>query len=195
MHNAKFDELVLLNAGLPVNGVTFDTLIAARLTVKEWQRLGLKALSEHFFKEPMLSYEQMVPDKKQNFSHVPLNLATRYAAADAHQTLKLKKVLEKELKGQGQENLFYDVEMPLVQILTDMEATGISVDPQVLADLDAQVTKGLTTLKKEIGLLIEDEQQEINLNSPRQIEDLLFNQLQLPPQKKSAKKTGYSTDA
>ena len=98
-HSAKFDLEALHGIGLEVKGLSFDTLLAANLITKDWQRIGLKWLSEHYFGEPMLSFQEVVKDNKyKDFSYVPLDLATRYAAADAHQTFRLKQLLEKELK-------------------------------------------------------------------------------------------------
>ena len=176
-HNAKFDLHVLAQAGLIIKGFAFDTLVAANLIVKEWQRIGLKYLSEYYFDEPMLSYEEVVKNNKyKNFSYVPLELATTYAASDAHQTLRLVPLLEKELKHEKMEN------------------RGIYLDVKQLEELNKRVTLEIKSLEAQIILLAGEKYREINLNSPRQIEHLLFVELQLPPQKKSAKGTSYSTD-
>lgn len=197
LHNAKFDALVLHAAGIHLRGVTFDTMIAASLLMtEEWQRFGLKFLSMHYFNEPMLSFVDVVKAyKRDNFGQVPLELATKYAAADAHQTLKLKKVLEAQLqKDQQLWNLFNDIEMPISHILTHMELTGIHLDASALHGLDITVTKKLRAIEHEIATLTGTIEGAINLNSPKQVEELLFVRLQLPPQKKSAKGTSYSTD-
>ncbi|KKP35353.1 MAG: polymerase I protein [candidate division TM6 bacterium GW2011_GWF2_32_72] len=194
-HHAKFDKEVLKNAGWDIGEFHFDTLIAAKLIVKDWQRVGLKYLSEFYFNEPMLNFEDVVKDNKyKDFSYVPLDLATQYAAADAHQTFRLKKILEKKLKEEGVEKLYYECEHPIVDVLCNMEMAGIFVAKDELENLGKKVDHDLSKLKKEILGLIGSSNQDINLNSPKQIEDLLFNQLGLPVQKKSGKKTGYSTD-
>jgi DNA polymerase-1 len=194
-HSAKFDQEALHGIGLEVNGIIFDTLIAANLVTKDWQRIGLKYLSEHYFNEPMLTFQEVVKDNKhKNFSYVPLELATKYAAADAHQTFRLKPLLEKALKEEKLLDLYYAIEHPLSQVLYQMEVEGISLDTGLLADLGKKVDAELTDIVKEIGDLVGLSMAELNLNSPRQVEQLLFVKLQLPPQKKSAKRTGYSTD-
>ncbi len=194
-HNAKFDLHVLAQAGLIIKGFAFDTLVAANLIVKEWQRIGLKYLSEYYFDEPMLSYEEVVKNNKyKNFSYVPLELATTYAASDAHQTLRLVPLLEKELKHEKMENLYNEIEFPLISILYEMENRGIYLDVKQLEELNKRVTLEIKSLEAQIILLAGEKYREINLNSPRQIEHLLFVELQLPPQKKSAKGTSYSTD-
>lgn len=194
-HSAKFDLQALHGIGLEVNGIVFDTLLAANLVTKDWQRIGLKYLSQYYFNEPMLTFQEVVKDNKyKNFSFVPLDLATRYAAADAHQTLRLKPLLEKELKQEKLLDFYTNIEFPLMPVLYKMEIEGINLDLHLLARLGAKVNEELEALIVEIGQLADVDIKEINLNSPRQVEHLLFTTLLLPPQKKSAKRTGYSTD-
>ncbi|HBR70596.1 TPA: DNA polymerase I [Candidatus Dependentiae bacterium] len=195
LHNAKFDQLVLLHAGIKVCGVIFDTMVAASLVVKEGQRIGLKALSEGYFNEHMLTFDEMVKSKKlENFAHVSIVDAVEYAAADAHQTFKLWHVLSQELKEKNLEKLYDQIEHPLIDVLFAMECEGIYCDIDLLRNLDQQVSKVLGMLEQEIYALTGTMPGTLNLNSPKQLEQLLFYQLNLPPQKKSAKRTGYSTD-
>ena len=195
LHNAKFDQLVLYQMGIELQGVTFDSLIAARLVAKEWQRNSLKKLSMKYFNEPMLTFEEVVKaNKYKDFSYVPFALATKYAAADAHQTLKLTKVLKKELKEEKMQQLFDEVEFPLIQILYEMEKAGIFVDANKLKRLGKKLEKKLLTIEQKIISVVGIQYAGINLNSPKQVEELLFTHLKLPPQKRSAKGTGYSTD-
>jgi DNA polymerase-1 len=195
LHNAKFDMHVLENHGMPLHGVAFDSLLAASLVTKDWQRIGLKNLSVYYFDEEMLSYEDVVKAKKyKDFSYVPIEMATMYSAFDAHQTYRLTKLFEKELVKEGMDKLFYDIEMPLSFVLYAMERTGIYCDAQVLATLLTQIDAALLRVEQSIINLIGIQDQKINLNSPKQIEKLLFYDLDLPPQKKSIKRTGYSTD-
>lgn len=193
MHHAKFDQLVLDQAGLPVNGVTFDTMIAASLATKEWEKNGLKDLSEQFFDETMLNYKDMIKQyKAQDFSYIPVSAATNYAASDAHQTLKLVSALKKELKEQHLDDLFYNIEFPINDILVEMQKEGIFCSVELLQHLSVQVDKDLKNIEKQIFLVAG---KEINLNSPKQVRELLFDQLKLTPQKKSGKGTTHSTDA
>lgn len=194
LHNAKFDYLVLLHAGIAMQGMTFDTALAASLLSKGG-RVGLKALSLQYFNEQMLSYDDVVKTHGiKNFSQVPLDLATVYSALDAHQTLRLQAILAKELVAEKLDALYYDIEHPVMLCLCTMEAHGIRLDLATLAAFGGHVAQGLQGVEHEILSLIGEHNKEINLNSPKQLEDLLFNQLQLPPQKKSAKGTSYSTD-
>lgn len=194
LHNAKFDALVLSKENINVKNIYFDTIIAANLVANEWQKINLAQLSKDYLKDEMLTYEDVVKNNKYtNFSYVPLGLATQYAAADAHQTLMLKNILEKEIKEKNLENLFYNIEMPLMDVLTSIEKTGIYLEKEELKELDKSLEIELANIEEKIKALL-NEEIILNLNSPKQVEDLLFNKLNLPPQKKSSKKTGYSTD-
>ncbi|MBT3455633.1 DNA polymerase I, partial [bacterium] len=205
LHNAKFDQLVLYHSdcvptifgqcGIEFKGKIFDTLLAASLVVQSGQRIGLKHLSESIFNERMLSFDDvMKKGKYKDFSYVPLELATSYGASDALQTYKLKKYFEPMLIEKKQEKLFFDVEIPTSAVLFDMEKEGIILDSGMLKSLDEKVTKELEVLKRKIAAYLNEAELTTNLNSPRQVEDLLFNKLGLPTQKKSSGRTGYSTD-
>lgn len=192
-HNAKFDQIILHQSGIPVDTAHFDTLIAASLLVPDWQKKGLKNLSEFYFQETMISYEQIATNHlAENFSYVPLKAATTYAAADAHQTLKLYNLFSQQLEDKNLEKLFFEIEMPTSNILTTMQLTGIYCNKNILTQLDTAVSTDLQKIQTTIEDLTGC---SINLNSPKQVKQLLFETLNLPPQKKSAKKTGYSTDA
>jgi len=196
LQHAKFDMHVLWHEGIVLRGVVFDTMIAAYLLSKDDQRVGLKDLSLSYFGERMLSFDEVVKDNKyKDFSQVPLRLATDYAAADAHQTLKLYHVLNSMFESEKDvAQQFTDIEMPLLQVLFEMETKGIILDEGVLKELDVRVSRRLIEIEDEIIQAAGEEHAGINLNSPRQIEKLLFEHLKLPTQKKSAKGTSYSTD-
>ena len=195
LHHAKFDALVLYHAGIELKGIAFDTMIAASLLVGDGQRIGLKALSEYYFQEPMFAFNDIVKNHKyKNFSEVPLALATGYAAADAHQTRRLVSIFEKALKEQGLDDLFFDLEMRLLHVLIAMEKTGVILDTNVLIDIDRVVSAEIHSIHTQIIDLIGHEFADINLNSPKQLGQLLFEHLQLPVMKKTTGKTAYSTD-
>ncbi|MGZ6250529.1 MAG: DNA polymerase I [Candidatus Chromulinivorax sp.] len=193
LHHALFDQIVLHQTNLPLAGVAFDTLIAASLLVQDWQKKGLKELSEFYFQETMISFEQISKKfKALSFAQILLKDATEYAAADAHQTLKLYYLFEEELKKQNLHELFYTIEMPTHAILVNMQIEGIFCDATILADLDKLVSSDLAKIQNEIELFT---QEKINLNSPKQVKELLFDKLQLPTQKKNSKSSEFSTDA
>lgn len=193
LHHANFDQLVLFNNGIMLRGVVFETMIAASLVAESGQRIGLKYLSQHFLNEKMLSFDDVVKSKKlKDFSYVKLHDATEYAAGDSHQTFALKEILEKKLTDLDLKKVYDNIEFPLSNILFEMESEGINIDVNVLKNIDSKLSRDLNKLLEEIQVFSPGK--TINLNSPKQIEDLLFNILQLPTQKKSAKKTGFSTD-
>lgn len=195
MHHAKYDMLVLSNYGIEVQGLALDTMVGAHLILQDWQRPSLKDLSDFYFKEQMLTYAEVVKQfKYTNFSQVPLELATLYAAADARQTFKLAGVIQQALDTHVElGHLYATLEHPLIHLLYTMEKTGIICDKAVLSVLDAAVSKALTRIELDIHTFL-PEDRPINLNSSKQIERLLFEELQLPPQKKSAKGDRFSTD-
>lgn len=194
LQHAKFDALVLNRLGIKLNGIIFDTLIAANLVTPDWQRIGLDKLSKFYLDDEMLDYNDVVKKNKyKNFAYVPLDLATKYSASDAHQTLALKPILEQELVKKNLEKLFYEIEMPLSKALITMEIEGISLNTQILHNIEIKIETEINDIQEKIKALI-GETHEINLKSPKQIEELLFVKLNLPPIKKSEKKTGYSTD-
>lgn len=195
LHHAPFDKAVFWHAGINLQGIVFDTLLAAKLTNKSWQKSGLKDLSEQYLNEEMWSYDQVVKGNGyKNFSQVPLDLATEYAAADAHQTLQLHAVMEDLLVKEHQKQLFETIEQPLQEILFDMQERGIYLDKQFLADLGKRVTSEMIDIEDEIIKQAGPDYASINLNSPKQVEQLLFHELKLSPQKKSAKGS-FSTDS
>lgn len=195
LHHAKFDQLVLSRYGIELQGITFDTLIAASLTTPDGQSLSLKTLSSTYLQQRMPTYADMMSKGKfKDFSELPLDLATEYAAGDAHQTLQLVPIFKEKLIEFEQTKLFQTIEIPLVQTLYQMEKEGIILEPAVLKKIDTEVTSNLGTLREQIVILLGEEYKNVNLNSPKQIEEILFTKLQLAPAKKTAKKTGYSTD-
>lgn len=195
LHHAKFDVLMLKSLGVNLKGITFDTLIAASLLVGDDQKIGLKYLSEYYFQEPMLYFVDVVTKNKYtDFSYVPLDIATDYAAADAHQTMRLYNLFKQVIHEQGMQELFYNLEMPLMHVLCKMELDGISIDVNVLREIDAVVCQEIARLHREIIDLVGNEYALINLNSPKQLEELLFERLNLPAIKRTAQKTLYSTD-
>lgn len=195
LHNAKFDMLVFAHHDIHLQGLAVDSMLAANLVTPDWQRVGLKQLADYYFDEKMLSYADVVREKKlKNFSYVDLETSLYYSANDSLQTLKLTQLFMPKLEEQKQHELFYSIEMPLVQVLFSMEQAGIYFDVEQLKALDEKVIQELSLLEEQIlGFVTETGMDTINLNSPKQMQELLFVHLQLPPQRKS-KKGGYSTD-
>jgi len=193
LHNAKYDMLVLSSHGIELAGIALDTLIGASLIIKEWQSAGLKKLSHAFFHEEMLTFEDVVKlGKYKDFSFVPLELAALYSCADSYQTYRLVAIIEDAFsKDKKLHDVYKNIEHPLIEVLYEMEKEGVNLDVHLLHELDKKVVVDLQVIEAAIAQVVGKE--TINLNSPSQMEYLLFSVLQLPPQKKSP--TGkYSTD-
>ena len=192
LHNTKFDQLVLWSNKVEINNVTFDTLLAANLLRKnDGEKINLKILSLRYLDEPMQTFKDVL-DKHKDFRNVPLKEAAEYGAYDALQTFKLKILLEKDLKkNKDIYKIFKNLEMPLSQVLFEMEREGIFLDVEKLRKVGKEVDEDLKVVERKIIAAIQHKLERkrilINLNSPKQIEKLLFEDLKLPMIKKSGK--------
>jgi DNA polymerase-1 len=178
-HNAKFDIEMLLQAGVEVRGVTFDTMIAAGLLSKR-MRLKDLAFYELHISEPMTNIEELIGRgaKQRSFAAVPIDQAAPYAAADADMTLRLVEALKPQLAAHEQlHTLFSDVEMPLLPILVEMERAGIWVDVGYLRTLSTQLQERLQTYEQDI---YNAAGKPFNINSGPQLNEVLFDILGLP---------------
>jgi len=192
LHHSKFDQLALYSAGIELQGVEFDTLLAANLLRKEWQKINLKELSSRYLNEKMTTFKDLLGRQYKNFSQVPLEKAAKYAAHDALQTHKLQSILQKDInKEKKLKKIFETLEMPLMHVLFEMEKIGIEVDVSVLKGLASKVNRKLKSMEGKITAAIKHgskkKREEFNVNSPKQVERLLFDDLKLPVVKKSGK--------
>jgi len=181
-HNAKFDVEVLEHAGVPVVGVTFDTMLAAALLDK---KKGLKDLAFYELKlpEPMTDIEQLIGKRGKNqlvFADVPIEQATPYAAADADMTMRLFEALAPQLAEQTKVNeIFHKLEMPLLPVLVRMEQAGIGLNEPFMRELGKRMGDQLTQLEDQIYTF--NDNVKFNINSGDQLSDLLFVKLGISP--------------
>ena len=189
-HNAKYDMVVLANAGASVRGLTVDTMIAAYLLSEP--HFGLKPLALSRLGERMTSIEELIGTgaKQISMADVPIERAAPYAAADADMTLRLHALLEREVQERGLWWLFSEVEMPLIGVLTTMERTGVAVDVSVLREQSRELGIELQRLETELFAAVGH---QFNINSPKQLSSVLFEELGLHKTRKTTQ--GYSTDA
>ncbi len=190
--NIKFDILALRKYNVKVGGPLFDTMIAHYLLNPEL-RHGMDYLAETYLHYQPVPIEQLIgpKGKKQgSMRDVPLEEIKEYAAEDADVTLQLKHYFEPLLQKEGVDNLFYQMEMPLIYVLAEMEATGVKVDTDALKSSSLELTNQLAELEKEIRELAGC---EFNINSTRQVGEVLFDKLQLDTKAKKTKSGGYST--
>lgn len=193
MHNAKFDYKVLKSAiGMGRYKCRMaDTLIAAWLLNSEHSSknsYALGALGERVLHLKGVEYEDIV-EKGKVFTDVPLDIAANYAAEDADFTLQLWNIFEDKLKTANLYDLFWNLEMPLLPVLAEMEYEGIHLDASILEAYDEELTAKLETITNDIYDMVGH---TFNIGSPKQLGDVLFNELGLQCSKKT--KTGYSTD-
>ena len=194
--NIKFDYSMLATEGQEMKNLAFDTMVAAYVLDPSRVSYGLKDLTAEFLGRQMTRLEELVPKgvakaSPQDFpmDQVEVEKAAPYACADADCSLQLAEHLAPLLKEKHLEKLFYELEMPLVEILAGMEMAGIKVDPDYLRELGDKFSKEIRGLEKEAFKLAG---QEFNLNSSKQLGFILFEKLKLPTVRKT--KTGFSTD-
>lgn len=189
--NLKYDFSVLCEHGLSPDGIGADTMIADYLLDSD-ARHSLEALAQKHFGYEVVTYEEVCGKGKNqiSFADVPVETATRYSAEDAWMAFKLWKKMAPELKEWGALRVFSEIELPLVHVLMRMELAGVSIDEPYLAKLSKEFEHDLDRIQKKIGAYTKE---PVNLNSPKQLAVLLFEDLKLPVQSKT--KTGYSTDA
>ena len=189
--NIKFDNKILRKFGINVKNYTFDTMIAAYLINPDRYNYNLKELALSYLNIKMTDISELIGSgkKQKTMDTVPLKQITDYACADADVTFQLANLLKGKLKEDGLYELFQDVEMPLSEVLSDMEDEGIKIDVDYFAKLSKEINELLNKLSKEI---FDEAGCEFNISSPKQLQDILFNRLNLKPLRKT--KTGYSTD-
>ena len=190
--NIKFDIIVLRKYGVRVAGPLFDTMIAHYLLNPEL-RHGMDYLAETYLKYKPVPISQLIGPKGKNqlcMRDVPLAQIAEYAAEDADVTLKLKNFFAPELKKAGIESLFFDIEMPLIYVLVEMEVTGVKLDTVALKQSSEELTAALNNLEKEIYELAGV---KFNINSSKQVGEVLFEHLKIEEKAKKTKTGSYST--
>ncbi|MBI2797562.1 MAG: DNA polymerase I [Gemmatimonadetes bacterium] len=188
--NAKYDLLVLRRAGIALRGLDFDTMLASYVLDPGRRSHGLDWLALQFLAHQMISYEDVTGKGRQQvtFDQVPVPVARDYSCEDADMTLRLRARLEPLLGPQAR--LYRDVELPLVDVLADMEWTGVRIDLAWFAALKTRFATERERAEREVWGAAGE---EFNINSLPQLRTILFEKLRLPVLKKTA--TGPSTDA
>jgi len=191
--NIKYDWMVLARQGIDLRGVRFDTMVASYLLNPSKRSHSLDQIAMDFLGHKTITYAEVVGkgSKKAGFEPVPIEQAIPYAAEDADITLMAYEVLQPQLEKLGLMDLFNNVEMPLVPVLLRMEMAGIAVDTKPLQRLSGSFAAQLEALEDSIHALAGE---PFNIKSSQQLGRILFEKLGLPVQKKTKKKTGYSTD-
>ncbi len=190
--NIKFDFMMLKMYDVEVKGKLFDTMIAHYLIQPEL-RHNMDYLAEIYLGYKSIHYEDLVGPKGKNQANirtVSLDRLSDYACEDADVTFQLKKILEKELKKNELEKLFYEIEMPLMRVLAIMELNGVRIDAEALQQSSVILSKEMKKIEQEIfdmaGL-------EFNVSSPKQVGEILFDRLKIDEKMKKTKTGQYST--
>lgn len=187
--NIKYDMLVLRRYGVEVKGPLFDTMIAHYVLQPELHH-GMDYLAEIYLKYETIKIEDLIGPKgknQRNMRDLPPADVYKYACEDADVTLKLKHKLEEELKKNNCEELFYQIEMPLVAVLTYMEWNGVRIDTEALKQTSAHYTERMNQIEQEIYTLAGE---SFNIASPKQVGDILFDKLKITDKAKKTKSKG-----
>jgi len=190
--NIKYDILELRNYGIHVRGKLFDTMIAHYLLNPEI-RHGMDYMAETYLHYRTIHIDELIGARgknQKNMRDIDPAIVTDYAAEDADITLKLKHILEKEIHANQLDQLFYQIESPLVSVLADMEWTGVRLDLEALNDLSIQYSGELLQIEKEITEMAGI---AFNVNSPKQIGEVLFDRLKIADKAKKTKTGQYKT--
>ena len=191
-HNIKYDWAVLRRAGVELAGVTYDSMLASFVLEPGRRSHAIDSLALEQLGRTMQTYTDLCGKGKTEipFAEVPVAAAAAYCGADSATVLALRELQLPQLESTGMVALLDRVELPLVEVLVDMEWAGIRVDQSLLSRLGTELAADLDRLEREIAQVAGE---DLNLNSPRQLATILFEKQQLPVLKKT--KTGPSTDA
>ncbi len=186
-HNLKYDIMMLRQEGIQVSGPLYDTMIAAYLLNPNKPNHSLDEVSFEYLSRRKKAFIEVL-GKRSNFAEVPVEEAAAYAGEDAALSLELREVLFRRLQEEGLSPVYFDMEMPLIRVLADMEEAGIKIDDGILIGLSQELAVEIESIKKRIYFLAGE---EFNINSPKQLGAILFHSLGLSPSKRT--KTGFST--
>ena len=190
--NIKYDMEVLMNYGVTLGGEMFDTMIAHYLLQPEL-RHNMDYMAEVYLKYKTIHIDELIGPKgkgQKSMRDLDPKEVYEYAAEDADVTLKLKNILEPKLKEAGVWQLFTEVEMPLVQVLADMEVGGVRIDTGALKETSAMLTERMNAIEKEIYQLAGE---EFNIASPKQVGEILFGKMKIVEKPKKTKTGQYVT--
>ncbi len=190
--NMKYDITVLANYGIEVKGKLFDTMIAHYVLQPELYH-GMDYLAEIYLDYETIKIEELIGEKgkgQKNMRDISPTLVCDYACEDADVTLKLKNILREELKKAGIEELFYNIEMPLVPVLSYMERNGARIDTAALKETSTLFSKRLSDIEEQIYSLAGE---PFNIASPKQVGDILFGKLKIVDKPKKTKTGQFVT--
>ena len=193
-HNLKFDSAVLKSHGLQIKPPCYDTFIAHSLIEPE-QRHNLDLLAENLLQYKTIAFSEVFPnsgnEQEIDFSDIQIEHLADYAMEDADISLQLWELLKPKLEDLGQSTTFYEIESPLLPVLVSMEQEGISLEKKTLKEIGETLTVEINRLEKSI---FETAGRNFNLNSPKQLGLVLFEELKLVEKPKKTKTGQYATN-
>lgn len=188
-HNIKYDLIVLRSEGIMLRGIHFDTMIASYLLHPNRTNHNLADVSLEYLDIRERSFQKVLGKDRKDFREVSIEEAAHYSGEDAAVTLRLRRSLEPELAREGLDRLFQDIEVPLIEVLADMEMAGIKIDGALMGSFSGKMQEEISGIEQRIYFIAGE---QFNINSPKQLQEILFEKLGLRPLKKT--KTGYSTN-
>ncbi len=187
-HNLKFDILMLMQEDIHIQGILYDTMVASYLLNPNMQNHSLEEVGIKYLNHKKKPFKDVL-GKHKSFDEVPLDEAVQYAAEDAELAFELKEILFDKIKDEGLDKLYFNIEMPLIYVLAEMQQAGIKIDTKLLQALSKELDRELDSLESRIYFLAG---KKFNINSSQQLSKILFEDLGLKTGKKT--KTGYSTN-
>jgi len=192
-HNLKYDYHILKNIDIEVKNISFDTILASYLLTPQNRRHNLDELALEKFKKIKIPIEDLIGKGKnqQTMLEAPIEKVKEYCCEDVDYTCRLKELFQEELEEKKLERLFYDIELPLLPILAEMERAGIYLDSSKIHELGAELSKSLSHLTHKIFQMVGE---EFNLNSPKQLSHILYEKLSLKHPRRKATEVSTSAD-
>lgn len=190
--NIKYDCIVLKREGLSLRGIESDTMVLSYLLEPNWGKHNLEKLASAYLRVRAIPYEEIAGKGKnaRPMNVLPVEKVTPYACQDADLAFALSAILWPKVRERKLEHLYRDIELPLIEVLADMEMWGVKVDHLALQALSEELEKDISRLRKKIYSLAGD---EFNINSPQQLAHILFHKLGLTPSRKTKVTKKYST--
>ncbi len=191
--NIKYDFIVLHREGISLEGIDLDTMVLSYLLEPNWGKHNLNKLATTYLQVDTIPYHEVVGKGKNEvtINAVSIEKVTPYACQDADLALQLGTLLWPKVKEKGVDQLYLSLERPLIQVLADMEMWGVRIDPEVLKNLSQELQQDLAILQKKIYAI---SQEEFNINSPKQLGNILFEKMGIQPLRKTWKTKSHSTD-
>jgi DNA polymerase-1 len=191
--NVKYEFLCFARHGVRLRGVSFDSMVASYLVDASRRTHNLDDLALEYLKYRTIPYEDVAGSggKQVTLDQVEIERVSTYSCEDADVALRLRDVLDRRLHEMALEELFETLEMPLIEVLADMEAAGVRIDVKFLNKMSAELEEESCRLEREI---VDMAGEEINVNSPRQLGALLFEKMKIKPLRRTQKSKAYSTD-